>query len=127
MITRLRTSKESKERLFNLNTYLRMSSYAIILRYAIIRSIQSDKDINNDIDGEVLNNSGFEITRKTLFGDNEIMYKILMNAQNLPDEDFFPKLTNKHIERGLKIMQSDYRISGNKDKFFKNYINKIEE
>lgn len=127
MITRLRTSREAKERLVNLNALLRMSSYAIILRYAIIRSLQDKKDIYSDIESEVLNNGGFEITRKTLYGDNEIVYKVLMNAQNLDDETFFPTLTNMHIERGLKIMERDYKLSGNKDKFFKNYIKKIEE
>lgn len=127
MITRLRTSKESKERLVNLNTYLRMSSYAVILRYAITRSLQSKKDVREDPDAIVSNNGGFEITRKTLFGDSEIIYKVLMNAENIDDEEFFPKLTNMHIERGLRIMESDYKLSGNKDKLIKNYINRIEE
>lgn len=127
MITRLRTSKESKEILLSLNAVLRMSSYAIVLRYAIARSLQSKKDIYNDPDSEVLNSSGFEITRKTLFGDNEIIYKLLMDAQNIDDELFFPKLVNMHIERGLKIMERDYRLAGNKEKFIRNYISKIEE
>ena len=127
MITRLRTSKESKEIMISLNTTLRMSSYAIVLRYAIARSLQSQKDILKDPDGQVLNNSGFEITRKTLFGDNEIVYKLLMNAENLDDEEFFPKLTNMHIERGLKMMERDYKLTGNKEKFIKSYINKIKE
>ena len=125
MITRLRTSKESKDILLSLNSVLRMSSYAIILRYAIARSLQSKKDINVDPDSTILNNSGFEITRKTLFGDNEVLYKVLMGAENLDDEVFFPKLTNMHIERGLKIMERDYKLAGNKEKFIKNYINKI--
>lgn len=127
MITRLRTSKESKDILLSLNSVLRMSSYAIILRYAIARSLQSKKDINVDPDSTILNNSGFEITRKTLFGDNEVLYKVLMGAENLDDEVFFPKLTNMHIERGLKIMERDYKLAGNKEKFIKNYINKIED
>lgn len=127
MITRLRTSKESKERLVNLNVLLRMSSYAVILRYAITRSLQSKKDIYDDPDAVATNSGGFEITRKTLFGDNEIIYKVLMGAENVDDEEFFPKLTNMHIERGLRIMESDYKLSGNKDKLIKSYINKIEE
>lgn len=127
MITRLRTSKESKDILLSLNSVLRMSSYAIILRYAIARSLQSKKDINVDPDSTILNNSGFEITRKTLFGDNEVLYKVLMGAENLDNEVFFPKLTNMHIERGLKIMERDYKLAGNKEKFIKNYINKIED
>lgn len=127
MQTRLRTSKESKELLNTLNSLLRMSNNAIILRYAMIRSIQATKPIENDTDAVVNNNAGFEISRSTLFGDNEIIYKALMNALEIDDESFFPKLVNKHIERGLKIMNKDYKLAGNKEKFIKNYIKKIEE
>lgn len=127
MQTRLRTSKESKELLNTLNSLLRMSNNAIILRYAMIRSIQATKPIENDTDAVVNNNAGFEISRSTLFGDNEIIYKALMNALEIDDESFFPKLVNKHIERGLKIMDRDYKLAGNKEKFIKNYIKKIEE
>lgn len=127
MQTRLRTSKEAKEILLALNSALRMSSNAIILRYAIIRSIQADKKIEEDPDAKVMNNSGFEITRNTLFGDKEIIYKLLLNGNQMDDEEFFPKLVNMHIERGLKIMERDYKLAGNKEKFIKNYISKIEE
>ena len=68
-----------------------------------------------------------QITRSTLFGNKEIIYKLLLNAEKLDDYDFFPKLVNMHIERGLKIMDKDYRLAGNKEKFIKNYISKIEE
>lgn len=125
MITRLKTSKESKEILDKMNNALRMSSNAVILRYAIARSIESEKDIYDDPDAIVSNAYGFEITRKTLFGDNEIVYKLLMKAENVDDDDFFPKLTNMHIERGLKILERDYKYAGNKDKMIKNLINSI--
>ncbi len=126
MITRLRTSRDAKSRLERLNVVLRMTNYSIILRYAIARSIISDKDIMNDPDAAIDNNSGFEITRKTLFGDNEAIYKLCMNAANIDDEMFFPKLTNMHIERGLKLMERDYKYAGNKEKFIRNYINKVQ-
>lgn len=127
MQTRLRTSKESKEILLSLNSVLRMSSNAIILRYAIVRSIQTEVPIGEDPSAKVLNNSGFEITRSTLFGDKEIVYKLLLDAGNMDDDEFFPKLVNMHIERGLKLMDRDYKLAGNKEKFIKNYISKIEE
>lgn len=128
MVTRLKTSKLSKERLENLSRVLRMSSNAIILRYAIARSIQNEKDLRTDPDAEVLDYSGFEITRQTLYGDNEVLYKALMGfAFNEKDEVFFPQLTNMHIERGLMILEKDYKLAGNKEKFIKNLINSIEE
>ena len=126
MITRLKTSKIAKERLDSLNSVLRMSSNAIILRYAIAKSIECEKDVFNDPDAQVLDNSGFEITRQTLFGENEVLYKTLFGLSfKDKDELFFPTLTNMHIERGLKILEKDYRLAGNKEKFIKNIINSL--
>ncbi len=128
MITRLKTSKLSKERLESLNNSLRMSSNAVILRYAIARSLESENDILTDSDAEVLDNSGFEITRQTLFGENETLYKALFGlSYKDKDERFFPLLTNMHIERGLKILERDYRFAGNKEKFIKNIIARLED
>ena len=126
MITRLKTSKIAKERLDGLNSVLRMSSNAVILRYAIAKSIECDNNIYEDPDAEVLDNSGFEITRQTLFGENEVLYKTLFGlSYDEKDELFFPTLTNMHIERGLKILEREYKFAGNKDKFIRNIINKL--
>ena len=126
MITILKTSKIAKERLDGLNNVLRMSSNAVVLRYAIAKSIECGKDIFNDSDAEVFDNSGFEITRQTLFGDNEVLYKTLFGVSYTDkDELFFPTLTNMHIERGLKILEREYKFAGNKEKFIKNIISKL--
>ena len=127
MITRLRTSKIAKERLLNLSAVLRFSNNGVILRYALGRSISFDDDILSDMDSLVADAAGFEITRSTLFGENEIFYKLAMDAVELEDEEFFPKLTNMHIERGLKLLERDYKLAGNKDKFIKNCINRLEQ
>lgn len=127
MIVRLKTSKIAKERLDSLNSVLRMSNNAIILRYAIAKSIECDKDIFSDPDAKVLDSSGFEITRQTLFGENEILYKCLFGVSYKDkDEYFFPMLTNMHIERGLKILEKEYKFAGNKEKFIKNLINNLQ-
>lgn len=126
MITRIKTSKESKERLESLNRALRMSSSAIVLRYAISKSIKCEKNIMEDDDAVCQNTSGFEIARTTLFGEHELLYKLAMGlTQDDPDDVFFPKLTLMHIERGLKLLERDYKFAGNKEKFIMNLINKI--
>lgn len=127
MIVRLRTSKESKERLESLNRVLRMSSNAIILRYAIAKSINEPIPVDQDDTSLVNNNSGFEINRVTLFGENEVLYRLLMEITDISqDEIFFPYLTNRHIERGLKILEREYKLAGNRDKFISNIIDKLE-
>ena len=127
MIIRLRTSKESKERLENLNRVLRMSSNAVILRYALAKSINETTPVEEDESSVVSNNSGFEINRVTLFGDNDIVYRLLMGVTDISDDEkFFPYLTNRHIERGLKILEREYKLAGNRDKFILNLVDKIE-
>ena len=125
MITRLRTSKIAKERLQNLSTVLRFSNNGVILRYALGRSLSLEDDIYSDMDSLVTDTAGFEITRNTLFGDNELIYKLLMDAMDMNDEDFFPRLTNMHIERGLKLLERDYKKAGNKEKFIRNCISRL--
>lgn len=125
MINRLKTSKEAKERLERLNNYLKLSNNAIILRFALAKSISCENNIEEDKDAIVNDNYGFEISRQTLFNENETLFKILMNCLNDNDEKFFPYLANKHIERGLKLLEREYKFAGNKDKFIINLINKL--
>ena len=111
-----------------LSRVLRFSSNAVLLRYAIARSILADKDIKTDPDGTYIDSSGFEIPRSTLFGENEAVFKYCMGVKSSdPDDLFFPNLTALHIERGLKLLERDYKFAGNKDKFIKNIASKIEE
>ena len=126
MVTRLRTSKIAKERLENLNAVLRMSNNAVILRYAIAKSIECEKNICEDSDAIVSDNSGFEITRQTLFGDLEVLFKSLFGITYKDKDDlFFPTMTNMHIERGLKILEKEYKFAGNKEKFINNIIKNL--
>lgn len=126
MIVRMKTSRESKERMEALNRVLKFSSNAILLRYALALSINYEIDIYNDKLAEVSNNSGFEINRVTLFGENELAYKLMMGVTNSDDDEvFFPHLTNKHIERGLILLEREYKIAGNKEKLINNLINRL--
>ena len=109
-----------------LNNYLKLSNNAIILRFALAKSISCENNIEEDKDAVINDNYGFEISRHTLFNENETLFKILMNCLNDDDEKFFPYLTNKHIERGLKLLEREYKFAGNKDKFIINLINKLD-
>ena len=125
MITRIRTSKESKERMESLNRVLHFSSNAVLLRYALARSISNGINVLEDPESKQSDSAGFEIPRSTLFGEYEAVYKYAMGInKNDPDEKFFPTLTAAHLEKGLKLLERDYKLSGNKERFLKNLINK---
>ena len=92
MIVRLKTSKEARIILDNLNRVLRMSNNAVILRFAISKSIMHEVPIEEDPISEVHNNSGFEINRNTLYGENErIFYSRLFDNGRSPNRFFFRK------------------------------------
>ena len=127
MITRLRTSKASKERIEALNRVLRFSNNAVLLRYALARSIKVGDNIFVDPEAKPADSSGFEIPRATLFGENEAIYKYAMGFnKNTSDETFFPTMTSMHIERGLKLLERDYKFAGNKEKFIRNLVSKMK-
>ncbi len=110
-----------------LNRVLHFSSNAALFRLAIAKSIMAKKDIRGDKDGMSADSAGFEIPRSTLFGENESLYKYAMGIRKKDsDEFFFPTLTLMHIERGLKIIEREYKLAGNKDKFLLGTINKLE-
>ena len=128
MITRLRTSKDTKERMESLNRLVRFSNNAVLLRYAIARSLLAGGDVTEDIDARPLDSLGFEIPRSTLFGENEAIFKYSMGIKQSDSDDlFFPTLTLMHIERGIKLLERDYKYAGNKEKFIRNLINKIND
>jgi DNA sulfur modification protein DndE len=87
----------------------------------------SFRKIDSDKDAQAADGSGFEITRSTLFGDNEAIYKYCMGIRCKDKDDvFFPHLTGMHIERGLVLLEREYKLAGNKEKFLKTIINKID-
>ena len=130
MNLRLKTSVSTETKLNELQTMLQVSSKAAVMRLAIGISLKIDGD-PRIIDGAIIkydvhNQAGADYNRFTIFGDDELMYKILMKQHlnnNIPDDVFFPWLTNAHIDRGIKELYADYKLTNNKIK----YIQKIIE
>lgn len=58
--------------------------------------------------------------RYTLLGNDETLYKLLFSEhlQMEISDDFFPVLLNAHLERGIRLLNSELKYTGNKEKFF---------
>lgn len=68
------------------------------------------------------NTDGLELNRQTIFGEYDVLFKALvtMNAgEELPDEEFFPRLTKAHLDRGAKLLANEVRYGMN---FYENLL-----
>lgn len=116
---RLRTTFEVEQKLQEMQNALQLSSKAAVMRLSIAYSLKEEKDPRNI---QVTSKQpGNDYSRLTIFGDDEILFKLMIEAhlgKRIPDEEFFPDLTNAHIARGLEILISDYKLYRRKEKLF---------
>ena len=68
------------------------------------------------------NTDGLELNRQTIFGEYDILFKALItmgSGKELSDEDFFPKHTKAHLDRGAKLLSNEMRYGMN---FYENLL-----
>ncbi len=131
MIVRFKTNVDVEVMLNKLQESLQVSTKAAIIRLAIAYSVNMEGDpriVKGEPKGfNAHEQNGAEYNRFTIFGNDETVYKALM-AKNLgrqiTDEEFFPVLTNAHLERGIKELNSDFRLARNKDRFLLQLLNR---
>ena len=93
-------------------------------------SIKEKGILKNEIEriSKKLNSSGLEFQRTTLTGDNDVIYKVLMEnycGEYLSDDEFFPIHFKFHLERGIKMLKSEVEMAGNLENVVKKMF-KIE-
>ena len=124
MITRLRTSNDVEEKLAYMQSVLQLPTKAAVIRIAIAMSLQlpGDPRSNDQIVSDNRFSGGGDYLRATLTGDDDIIYRALISHQMgrfVPEDEYFPTLFSAHIERGIKVMKSDYQYLVKKDQFFR--------
>lgn len=121
---RLRTSKATEERLRSLQAATGLT-WNILSRIAVALSLRIPS-----IPNFVENRSGVDIHRDALTGDYDYIYKALIRQhakRNLSDEEYFPDFFNAHLERGMVLLENEYKHAGNYDKLLQNLINMIDD
>lgn len=129
MNIRLKTNSDVETKLNELQSLLQLSSKAAVMRLAMAFSIKEHTD-PRIINGEVVNyniknQNGSDYVRFTIFGDNELYYKVLMEqcvGRNISDDEFFPEMTCAHINRGINQLMSEVKLAGTREKFLKKII-----
>lgn len=116
---RLKTSKDTGEKLAALQATTGLT-WNIISRLAVSLSL-NDPTMPDLVE----NKSGVDIHRNAMTGENDYVYKALIRQhaqRNVPDEEYFPDLFNAHLERGISLLDNEYKHAGNYEKFLQNLI-----
>lgn len=110
MTNKLHTSKETQEIFSSLGQSLGLQPF-ILSKLAIALSVRkgalSQDDYNTD-------NDGLELSRQTIFGDHDLLFKtIIVNArgEDTSEEEYFPSIVKAHLDRGAKLLNDEKRYS----------------
>lgn len=119
---RLKTSKEAAERLSSLQSATGLT-WNILSRIAVSLSLRDPS-----LPKLVENKSGIDIPRSAMTGENDYIYKALIRQharRNITDEEYFPDLFNAHLDRGIILLENEYKHAGNYEKLLQNLLKMI--
>ena len=129
MNLRLKTNIDTEAKLNELQSLLQVSSKAAVMRIAIAYSLRitGDPRLNADeiVKYDVKNQNGADYIRYTIFGNDELLYKLMMEQHlkmHLTDDEFFPELTNAHLNRGIVELQAELKLAKTKEKLLINLL-----
>ena len=121
MIHRLRLSTRTSNLLKELQDQTLLTPNVLgRLAVGISLTMEGDPDTSN-----FHNNRGLEINRQTFTGDYDFIYKALIaqhRGRSVTDEEYFPELFNAHLERGISVLQNEYKYAGNTNKFYESIL-----
>ena len=111
MVFKLKTSKETMKIFEDLGVALHLQPFALC-KLAIALSLRSKEPL--DFDSLPSNTDGLELNRQTITGENDDLFKALIVSyagHAIEEEEYFPKYLKAHIDRGARMLSSEYRYS----------------
>ena len=114
---RIKTSKTTGEILKTLQSSTGLT-WNILSRIAVGLSLRIP-----EVPEMVQDKSGVDIHRNAMTGEHDYVFKAIIRQhaqRNLTDEEYFPDYFNAHLERGIKLLENEYRHAGNYDKLLNN-------
>lgn len=111
MAFKLKTSKKSEEIFSRIESSEKLPFY-ITVKLAMAMSLRSEQPLT-ELDFNT-NAFGRELNRQTITGDEDVLYKCLMELyanRHLSDEEFFPRYVKAHIDRGALLLEQEYKYS----------------
>lgn len=86
-------------------------------RIAVARSLT----LQNLPEDTTCDSEGVELARHTILGEQDALFKavfILQYKRPLSDDEFFPRLFKLHLERGARLLRTDWELSGGRAEDF---------
>lgn len=122
MINKLHTSAQTQEIFLSISQSLNLPPY-ILSKLAIALSIRYGKltEANYQTD-----NNGLELSRQTIFGDHDLLFKMLIinnEGRSMSEDEYFPNVVKAHLDRGAKLLEDEKRYS----KDFYNHLCHLDE
>lgn len=109
MIFKIRTSKRTMEIFEEIGASEHLQPFALS-KLAISMSIKDNKKLSDsDFDTD---NNGLELNRQTITGEYDELYKGLIEMhekKHITDEEYFQKYLKAHLDRGAKLIYSEYK------------------
>lgn len=111
MVFKIRTSKKTMD-LFEEITASTNYAPFILSKLAISMSVKSnvpltEKDFHTD-------SFGLELNRQTITGEFDSLFKSIIEVfegKHLDDDEYFQKYLKAHLDRGAKMIHSEYKYS----------------
>lgn len=113
---RLTTSLKTKEIFEELGSKTKLKPFALS-KIAIALSLSNNEAVENyEDDGK----KGLDLNRQTITAQYDAIYKALMEQhanKHLSDDEYFPKYTKLHLDRGAEMLKNKYDYSKNMENF----------
>lgn len=124
MIFKLKTSSETMKIFEEIGAVTHLQPFALC-KIAIALSLHNKEEI--DFNEKNVDSEGLELNRQTITGDYDDLFKALVInnvGKPLTDEEYFPKYLKYHIDRGARMLFSEFKYSNEN---FYVHLTKIDE
>jgi DNA sulfur modification protein DndE len=124
MVFKLKTSKETMKIFEEMGASIRLQPFALC-KLAVALSLRDHAALQPE--DFKTNNEGLELNRQTITAEYDDLFKALIishTGRALSDEEYFPKYLKAHIDRGTKMLYSEFKYSGSK--FYK-HLTELEK
>ena len=120
MVFKLKTSKETMEIFAAIGASIHLQPY-VLCKIAVALAIRAQEclveaDFKTD-------NDGLELNRQTITGEYDDLFKALIlqkENRSISDEEYFPKHLKAYIDKGAKMLDSEFKYSNNE--FYKHLV-----
>lgn len=121
MTNKLHTSAQTQEIFNSLGQSQGLQPF-ILSKLAIALSVRKGKIVPDDYKTD---NDGLELSRQTIFGDHDLLFKSLIISRedrSISEEEYFPGVVKAHLDRGARLLENEKRYT----KDFYNHLCRLD-